>query len=56
MSAGKVHLIHMIGCTCAIEMGESSVPVYHVPVRSYRWFRHVGCARSEERRVGKECA
>ena len=32
VSAGKVDLIHMIGCTCAIEMGGSSVPACSVPV------------------------
>ena len=43
-SAGKVDLIHMIGHACAIETGKSSVSMYHVPVRSYRWFGHVGHA------------
>ena len=44
MSAGKVDLIHMIGCARAVETGGPSVPVYHVPVRSCRWFGHAGCA------------
>ena len=43
-STGKVDLIHMIGHACAIETGKSSVSTYHVPVRSYRWFGHAGCA------------
>ena len=40
-STGKVDLIHMIGHAHAIETGELSVPMYSVPVRSYRRFRHV---------------
>ena len=43
-SAGKVDLIHMIGHACTIETGEPSVPAYHVPVRSCRWFGHAGRA------------